>query len=65
MEKNTSLNKNNEFENNKFDDLKNETFDNVFVNKKMTTKPIRVSTTMSKNKIIKKHGQFQISLNID
>ena len=38
MKENTILNKNNEFENNKFDDLKNENFNDIFVNKKMTTK---------------------------
>ena len=38
MEKKTILNKNDEFENNEFDDLKDENFDDIFVNKKVTTK---------------------------
>ena len=60
MKENTILNKNDKFENNQFDDLKDENFDNIFVNKEITTKQINVTTTMLKNKIFKRHRQFQI-----
>ena len=63
MKEDTILNKNDEFENSKFDDLRDESFDDIFVNKEMTTKETNVATTMSKNKISKKHRQSQISLN--
>ena len=65
MEKNVNLNNANVFENSKFDDLENENFENLFVNKKIASKQTNTQKSMSKNEIKKKHRLFQFLVNFN
>ena len=51
MEKHVNLNNAIVFENNEFDDLKNENFENPFVNKKIASKQTNTQKSMLKNEI--------------
>ena len=64
MKKSVNLNNANDFESNEFDDLRDENFDDFFVNSEIASKQTDTQASISKSEIRKRHRQSQFSLNI-